>query len=172
MKRGPKPCLVELPLTTWMDECADQMVCPTLTEIKDEAIAMAEKKTSVQNPALPCKFGKTWLKLFKRRNSDFVSRLAQNVESQRASARLSPQQWTEFFNNHLKPGLEKVAYNPCHIWNEDESGFFRQFTTVGQRVWVRKGRKTVARRRGWQRQHITAMVAAPRGLCDSAVFFR
>ena len=130
------------PLTAWMDECADQMVCPTLTEIKDEAQAMAEKKTSVQNPALPCKFGKTWWKIFKRRNSDFVSRLAQNVDSQLASARLSPQQWTEFFNNHLKPGLEKVAYNPCHIWKEDESGFFRQFTTVGQRVWVRKGRKT------------------------------
>ena len=159
MKRGPKPCPVELPLTTWMDESADQMVCPTLTEIKDEAIAMAEKKTSVQNPALPCKFGKTWWKLFKRRNSDFVSRLAQNVESQRAFARLSPQQRTEFFNNHLKPGLEKVAYNPCHIWNEDELGFFGQFTTVGQRVWVRKGRKTVAPRRGWQRQHITAIVA-------------
>ena len=91
MKRGPKSCLVELPLTTWMDQCAHQMVCPTLTEIKDEAIAMAKKKTSVQNPALPCKFGKTWWKLFKRRNSDFVSRLAQNVESQRASACLSPQ---------------------------------------------------------------------------------
>ena len=159
MKRGPKPCLVQSPLTTWMDECADQMVCPTLTEIKDEAQAMAEKKTSVQNPALPCKFGKTWWKLFKRCNSDFVSRLAQNDESQHASARLSPQQWTEFFNNHLKPGLEKVAYNPCHIWNEDESGIFRQFTTVGQRVWVRKGRKTVAQRRGWQRHHITAIVA-------------
>ena len=98
------------------------MVCPMLTEIKDEAQAMAEKKTSVQNPALPGKFGKTWWKMFKRRKSDFVSRLAQNVESQRASARLSPQQWTEFFNNHLKPGLEKVAYNPCHIWNEDGSG--------------------------------------------------
>ena len=124
MKRGPKPCLVEWPLTTWMDECADQMVCPTLTEIKDEAQAMAEKKTSVQNPALPCKFGKTWWKLFKRRNSDFVSRLAQNVESQHASACLSPQQWTEFFSNHLQPGLQNVAYNPCHIWNEDESGFF------------------------------------------------
>ena len=52
MKRGPKPCLVESPLTTWMDESGDQMVCPTLTEIKDEAQAMAEKKTSVQNPAL------------------------------------------------------------------------------------------------------------------------
>ena len=111
VKRGPKPCLVELPLTTWMDECADQMVCPTLTEIKDEAIAMAEKKMSVQTPALSCKFGKTWWKLFKCRNCDFVPRLAQNVESQRASARLSPQQWTEIFNNHLKPGLEKVSYH-------------------------------------------------------------
>ena len=117
-----------------------------------------QKRKRVCRTQLLCKFGKTWWKLFKRRNSDFVSRLAQNVESQRASARLSPQQWTEFFNNHLKPGLEKVAYNASHIWNEDESGVFRQFTTVGQRVWVRKGRKTVARRRGWQRQHITAIV--------------
>ena len=35
----------------------------------------------------------------------------------------------------------------------------RQFSTVRQRVWGRKGRKTVARRRGWHRQHITAIVA-------------
>ena len=97
MKKGPKPCLVKLPLTTWMDECADQMVCPTLTEIKDEAIAMAEKKTSVQNATLRCKFGRTWWKLFQCRNRDFVSRLAQNVQSQRASARLSTQQWIQFF---------------------------------------------------------------------------
>ena len=128
------------------------MVGPTLSEMRDEAQAMADNKTSVQNPALPCRFGKTWWKLFKRRNSGFV-------ESQCDSARLTPRQWIEFFNNHLKPDLEKVAYNPCHIWNEDESVFFRRFSTVGQRVWVRKGRKTVARRRGWQRQHITAIVA-------------
>ena len=75
------PCLLASPLTTWMDEFADQMVCPTMSEIKDEAQAMAEKKTSVQNPALSSQFGKTWWKLFKRRNSDFVSRVAQNVES-------------------------------------------------------------------------------------------
>ena len=74
----------------------------------------------------------------------FVSGLAENVESQRAYAPLTPEQWTEFFNLHLKPGLEKVAYNPCHISNEDEWGIFRQFFTVGQHVWVRKGRKTVA----------------------------
>ena len=82
VKRGPKPCLVEATLTTWMDECADQMVCPTLSEIRDEAQAMADKKTSVQNATLPCKFGKTWWKPLKRRNSAFVLRLAQNVESQ------------------------------------------------------------------------------------------
>ena len=44
MKRGPKPCLVESPLTTWMDVCSDQMLCPTLSEIKDEAQAMANRK--------------------------------------------------------------------------------------------------------------------------------
>ena len=70
----------------------------------------------------------------------------------------APQQWTEFLNYHLKPGLEKVAYNPCHIWNEDESGFFHNFSTVGPRVWVRKGGKSVPRRPGCQRQHITAVV--------------
>ena len=157
--RGPKPRLVEGTLKTWMDECAYQMVWPTLSEIRDEAQAMTDTKTSVQNPALPCKFGKTWWKLFKRRNSAFISRLAQNDESQRASGLLTPQQLTELFKHHLKPGLKNVAYNLCGIWNEDESGLFRQFSVLGQRGWVRKGRKTVARRRGWQRHHIRARVA-------------
>ena len=117
------------------------------------------RQLECRNPALPGQFGKTWWKMFKCRTSVFVSRIAQNVESQRACARLTPQQWTEFFHNHLKPCLEKVVYNPCHMWNEDESRFFRQFSTVGQRVWVRKGRKTMARRRGWQCQHVIAIVA-------------
>ena len=60
VNRGPKPYLVEATLTTSMDECVDQMVCPTLSEIRDEAQAMADKKTSVKNPAVRCKFGKTW----------------------------------------------------------------------------------------------------------------
>ena len=154
-KRSPKPCLVEATLTTWMDKCPDQMVSPTLSEIRDEAQGMADKRTSVQNRALPCKFGETWWKLFKRRNSAFVSRLPPNVELQRAYARLTPQQWTESFNNHLKAGLEKVACNSYEIWNEDDVGFICQFSTVGQCVWVRKGRKTVARRIAWQQQRIT-----------------
>ena len=158
VKRGPRPCLAKATLTTWMYESADQMVCPRLSEITDEAQAMADKKNSVQNTALPCKSGKTWWKPFKRRNSAFVSTLDQNVEPHRPSACLTTEQWTEFFDNHLKPGFEKAAYNPCHIWNENESGFLRQFSTVGQRVWVRKGRKTVAERHGWQRHHITAIV--------------
>ena len=131
VKRGREPCLVEATLTTWMDECADQMVCPTPSEIKDEGHAMADKRTTVQNPALLYNFGKTWWTLFKRRSSAFVSRLAKNYGSQRAFAHWTPQQWTEFFQNHLKPGLENVAYNPCRIWNEDESGLFRQFPDVG-----------------------------------------
>ena len=61
------------------------------------------------------------------------------------------------------------------MWNEDEPRFFRQFSTVGQRVWVRKGRKIVAWHRGWQLQHIRAIVAVnaqgeatkPALLCNS-----
>ena len=124
MKRGPKPCLVGSPLTTWKDECADQMVCLTLSEIKDEAQAMAEKKTSVQNPALPNKFGQTWWNVCKRPNSDFVSRLAQNVESQRASTPFSPQERTEFLNDHLEPGFEKVPTTPAISRTRMTQGFF------------------------------------------------
>ena len=76
VKKAPQPCLVEATLTTWTDECADQMVCPTLSETRDEAEGMADKSTSVQKPAPPCKFGKTWSKLFKCCNSAVVSELA------------------------------------------------------------------------------------------------
>ena len=31
---------------------------------------------------------------------------------------------------------------------------------MGQHVWVKRGRKVVAHRRGWQQQHITSIVAA------------
>ena len=57
------------------------------------------------------------------------------------------------------PALEEVSHDPACIWNEDESGFMRIFSTMGQRVWVRRGRSFVARRRGWQKQDVTAIVA-------------
>ena len=89
------------------------MVCPTVSQIRDEAQAMADKKTSVQNRSLLCKFYGTYRKLFKKRNNAFVSRLAQNVKSRCAYALLNSQYWTKFFNNLLKRGLEKVAHNSC-----------------------------------------------------------
>ena len=57
--------------TAGIDEYADQMVCPTLSQIRDEAQAVADKKAIAQNPAIPCKFGKTWWKLYKCCNSAF-----------------------------------------------------------------------------------------------------
>ena len=35
VERGPQPYLSEATLTTWVDECVDQMVCRALSEIKD-----------------------------------------------------------------------------------------------------------------------------------------
>ena len=32
------------------------------------------------------------------------------------------------------------------------------YTTVGPKVWARRGRKVIACKRGWQRQHSTAIV--------------
>ena len=56
-----------------------------------------------------------------------MSRLAQNMESQRAAAKLSAQQWEQLFNETLRPTLEKVSHDLACIWNEDESGFMRNF---------------------------------------------
>ena len=159
VRLGPKPALKEDALTKWMDEHAAAAIAPATQEIKDEATDMWKNNVHVLSRSLKCSFGKTWWNLFKKRNKVFVSRLAQNMESQRAAAKLSADQRKQFFNETLRPALENLSHDPACIGNEDESGFMRNFSTVGQRVWVRRRRRFVARRRGWQRQHVTAIVA-------------
>ena len=44
------------------------------------------------------------------------------------------------------------------MYNEDESGYFRSFLISIGKVWARKGKNRVARRRGYNRTHIKAMV--------------
>ena len=146
-------------LTKWIDERGDHMVCQTSTEIQQKAVEMRIKSSSGLKPAVPCKFGRhggSYKK--KRRNSEFVSRLPQNVDSQSASAKMTPR-GQSFEKIKAKGWLKKVAYDPSCIWNEDEPRIFRNFATMGQCDWVRKSRKVVARRRGWQRKHITSILA-------------
>ena len=87
-------------------------------------------------------------KLFKKTNKAFVSRLAQNMQSHGAAAKLSAEQGEYFFKETLTPALDKVSHDPACICNEEESGFMRNFSTVGHRVGERRRREFVARRRG------------------------
>ena len=97
---------------------------------------MRKNIAHVSNGSVKCSFGKTWWKVFKKRDKAFLSRLAQNMEYQRAAAKLTAVQWEQFFNETLRPALEKVSHDLACIWNEDES-FMCNFSTVGQRISVR-----------------------------------
>ena len=134
VNRGPKPKLLKSKLTEWMDKQADAPPMPTTAEIKEYAEELNTNSVNVQSNAVPCRFGKIWWRLFTKQNKGFVARLAPNVERQRAAACLSPQEWATFFNDVLKAALENVGHDPFCIWNKDESGFFRGFSTVGQKV--------------------------------------
>ena len=50
MNKGPQRCVVQLTLTRWIDEKADQMVCPAMAEIKGEVTEMLNSKTSKYPP--------------------------------------------------------------------------------------------------------------------------
>ena len=79
------------------------------------------------------------------------------MESSRADARLSREEWEEFFQTHMKEALEEVGYEPHRVFNFDETRFLRNFLTTygGRQVWCRKSTKCASRRRGYTRTHIT-----------------
>ena len=56
---------------------------------------------------------------------------------------------------HLGAALAKVGYDPQYVFNEDESGMFRDFNTGGLKVFFLRGTKTCARRRGCSTGHVT-----------------
>ena len=48
-----------------------------------------------------------------------------------------------------------MGYDPQYVFNEDESGMFIDFDTGSLKVYVLRGTKTCARRRGYDRRHVT-----------------
>ena len=60
-----------------------------------------------------------------------------------------------WFNGSLVPALAKVGYNPQYVFNEDKSGMFIDFDTETLKVYVLRGTKTCAKRRGYARRHVT-----------------
>ena len=58
----------------------------------------------------------------------------------------------------LHPALLRVNIKAQHVYNQDESGYFRSFLVNIGKVWARKGKRSVARRCAYDRTHITALV--------------
>ena len=133
-------------MTKWMDERGDAAIAPTTQEVKQEETKMRKNIMHVSDGSLKCSFEKGWWALFKTRNKEFLSRLAQNIKSQTAAARRSAPQWEYLITETLRLAIKKVSHDPACIWNGDESCFMRNLSTMGQGAWVTRRRRFVARR--------------------------
>ena len=60
---------------------------------------------------------------------------------QRVDVKLTAEEWRGFFNEDLHPALLRVNMKAQHVYNQDESGYFRSFLVNIGKVWARKGRK-------------------------------
>ena len=98
-----------------------------------------------------------WWRLFFRRHLEVSGRLAQHADSVRPDKKLTKDEWTTWFNESLSPALAKVGYDPHYVFNEDESGMSIDSETGSLNVYVLRGTKTCARRRGYDRRHVTLL---------------
>ena len=82
-------------------------------------------------------------------------RLAQHAESVRLDKKPTKDEWKNWFNESLGPALAKVGYDLQYVFNEDESGMFIDFDTGSLKVYVLRGTKSCAKRRGYDKRHVT-----------------
>ena len=96
-----------------------------------------------------------WWRLFLRRHPEVSGRLAQHAEGVRLDKKPTKDEWTTWFHESLSPALAKVVYEPQYVFNGDESGMFIDFDTGSLKVYVLRGTKSCARRRGYDKCHVT-----------------
>ena len=144
---------------------------PTTGEVLKRPKEMA--KPTTEGEVAKIGSGLKWWRLFKNRNPALKDRAAQMWESQRTDAKLTAQELSGCFNEKLHPTLSRVNMKPQHVYNQDESDYFRSFLMSIGKVWVGKGRRWVVRRRGYDHTHITAnvCVSAARKTVTSAVLW-
>ena len=146
IKRGVKPRINEAELMGWIDEQCDKAMSPTTDEILQRVKHMAAP--TMEGEAATFTSGLKWWRLFKNRNPALKERAAQMCASQRGDAKSTAEEWSGFFNDKLHPALLRVNMTAQHVYNQDESGYLRNFLVNLGKVWARKGRRWVARRRG------------------------
>ena len=131
MKPARKVKLEDDKVLKWVDEQEKEVLTPYKNEILD----------FVRDSTVGLKGSEGWWRKWRRRNSELSSgKMPQFMETSRADARLSREEWEEVFQTHVKGALEEVGYEPHRVFNFDETGFFRNFlaTYGGRKVWCRK----------------------------------
>ena len=159
-RRGPKPLVDESALVEWLERERQQGRQPTRDNIISEASRMYNDNVRTDDrpsTTLTLKGMEKWWRLFLRRHPKVSGRLAQHAESVRLDKKLMKDEWTTWFNESLGPALAKVGYDPQYVFNEDELGMFIDFDTSSLKVYVLRGTKTCARRRGYDKRHVTLM---------------
>ena len=76
--------------------------------MKEHAAVLGKDTLHLWASTVVCTFGQIWWRWSRERDPAAVSRFAQAVESQRAIAKLTTEEWSIFFKASMKPGL---AYN-------------------------------------------------------------
>ena len=157
-RRGPKPLVDENALVEWLERERQQGRPPTRDNIISEASRMYNDSVRIDDrpsTTLTLKSMENWWGLFLPRHPEVSGRFAQYAKSVRLNKKLTKDEWTTWFNESLSPALAKVGYDPQYAFNEDESGMFIDFDTGSLQVYDPRGTKTCARRRGYDRRHVT-----------------
>ena len=157
-RRGPNPLVDESALGEWLERERQQGPPPTRDNIIGQASRMYHDSVRTDDRplgTLTLKSMERWWRLFPHPNAEKAGRLAQHAESVRPDKKLPRDEWTAWFHESLCPALTNVGYNPQYVINEDESGMFIDFDTGGLKVCLLRVTKTCAKRRGYNRRHVT-----------------
>ena len=139
-------------LIEWLQREHHQGRPPAREDIISEASRMHNDMVRIDDgpsSTLTLKSMDKWWHLFLPRHFEVSGRLAQHAESVRQDKKLTKDDWTTWFNESLGPALAKVGYDAQYVCNEDESGMFNDFDTGSLRVYVLRGTKICATRRGY-----------------------
>ncbi|KAJ8891228.1 hypothetical protein PR048_010743 [Dryococelus australis] len=129
-------------LVTWITTVVKAWFPITKTELLDRSQRII-KELNCKSPFVDIWPGRTWFLAFFKRYPNIISRMAQNLTSNRASVREeSLSRWFEEISNCLKENKhENFLEQPERVFNLDESAFF--LNPKGNKVLCVKGEKNV-----------------------------
>ena len=138
-KRGPQGVLTaeeEKALVVYLDEMIALGHPLNQSQLKLKVAEITQERVTPFKNGIP---GESWLKRFKNRHPQFITRVAQGLEMGRAKG-LCPTNVATFYQ-YLETMYTTKGYAPDHIWNVDESR--AQSGKERGKVLARKGQRHV-----------------------------